>query len=135
MRAGLWGDGMRALLSVFAFLLMGISANAQIYHGNDTITPSVGSEPDAHQSAADFCARGGYRTARVRGPYGNEIAVNCPSPAPPAPRSASAQLGQPAANALTTRSASAQPEMPQVDTEARPEYDGTVTRNTYAQPW
>ena len=127
------GHGMRALLSVFALLLIGVSAHAQIYHGNDTTTRSVGNEPEAYQTATDSCARGGYRVTRVRGPYGNEIAVNCPSAAPPALRSASAQPGQPATHPITEPSA----QMPQGETEppARPEQDSTVTWNTYAQPW
>jgi len=124
---------MRALLSVFALLLIGVSAHAQIYHGNDTTTRSVGNEPEAYQTATDSCARGGYRVTRVRGPYGNEIAVNCPSAAPPAPRAASVQRRQPA----THPTATVQPEMPQGEAEppARPDQDSTVTWNTYAQPW
>jgi hypothetical protein len=162
---------MRALLSVFALLLIGLSAHAQIYHGNDTITLSVGNEAEAHQIAAEFCARGDkYRITRVHGRYGDEIAVNCLWAAPPAPRSASVEPGQPTTNpitelsaqlrrALATPSADAQPplvnpltelsaqfrralatlsaEMPEGETEppARPEHDGTVTWNAYAQPW
>ena len=140
---------MRALLSVFALLLIGLSAHAQIYHGNDTITLSVGNETEAHQIAAEFCARGDkYRITRVHGRYGDEIAVNCLWAAAPAPRSASVQPGQPATNpitelsaqfrrALATLSAAAQAEMPEGETEppARPEHDGPVTWNAYAQPW
>jgi hypothetical protein len=165
---------MRALLLVFVLLLIGVSAHAQIYHGNDAMTLSVGNEFEARLIAAQFCARGDkYSIIRVHGRNGDEIAINCLA-APPAPRSASIQPGQPATNpttelfaqfqrALTTLSAAAQPEMPAGEKElfaqfkralttlsaaARPEMpagekeplprsedDGTVTRNTYAQPW
>jgi hypothetical protein len=146
---------MRALLSVFALLLMGVSAHAQIYHGKDTITLSVENEPEARQIAAEFCARGDkYRIIRVHGRYGDEIAVNCLAATPPAPRSVSVQPGQPATNpitelsaqfrrALTTLSAAVQPEIPEGETQppaqpeppARPEHDATVTWNTYGKPW
>jgi hypothetical protein len=146
---------MRALLSVFALLLMVVSAHAQTYRGNDTITLSVASDSEAHRIAAEFCARGDkYRIVRVHGRYGDEIAVNCLAAAPPAARSVSVQPGQPATNpitelsaqfqrALTTLSAAAQPEMSAGETQppappeppAPAEHDGTVTWNTYGKPW
>ena len=145
---------MRALLSVFVFLVLGVSAHAQIYHGNDAITLSVGNEFEAQLIAAQFCARGDkYTIIRVHKRSGDEISINCLA-APPAPRSTSiqpaqaAQPAQPATNqvtelfarfqrALTTSSAAAQPEMPAGEKEPPPppERDSTVTRNTYAQPW
>jgi hypothetical protein len=168
---------MRALVSVFVFLVLCVSAHAQIYHGNDAVTLSVGNEFEAHLIAAQFCARGDkYTIIRVHKRSGDEIAINCLA-APPAPRSASiqpAEPAQPATNqitelfaqfrsgltalsaaaqpempaggkelfarfqrALTTSSASAQPEIPTGEKEPPPppERDGTVTRNTYAQPW
>ena len=145
------GDGMRALLSVFVFLVLGVSAHAQIYHGNDAITLSVGNEFEAQLIAAQFCARGDkYTIIRVHKRSGDEIAINCLA-APPTPRSASIQPAvpaQPATNqitelfarfqrTLTTSSAAAQPGVPAGEKEPPPppERDSTVTRNTYAQPW
>jgi hypothetical protein len=168
---------MRALVSVFVFLVLGISAHAQIYHGNDAITLSVGNEFEARLIAAQFCARGDkYSIIRVHKRSGDEIAINCLA-APPAPRSASIQPAEPAPpatnqitelfaqfrtgltglsvsaqpempaggkelfsrfqRALTTFSAAAQPEMSASEKEPPPppERDGTVMRNTYAQPW
>ena len=73
---------MRALLSALAFVLMGISAHAQIYRGNDTggIIPwSVENELEAHQIAAEFCARWDkhHRITSVHRRYGDFIAFNC----------------------------------------------------------
>jgi hypothetical protein len=145
------GHGMRALLSVFVFLVLGVSAHAQIYHGNDAITLSLGNEFEAHLIAAQFCARGDkYTIIRVHKRSGDAIAINCLA-APPATRSASIQPAEPAQPAmnqitelfaqfrsrLTALSAAAQPEMPAGEKEPPPppERDSTVTGNTYAQPW
>jgi hypothetical protein len=73
---------MRALLSVLAFLLMSIGAQAQIYRGNDTggIIPwSCESEADAHLIAAVYCARWDkyHRITSVHRRYGDFIAFNC----------------------------------------------------------
>jgi hypothetical protein len=124
------GDGMRALVAGFVLLLIGVSAHAQVYHGNDAVTLSVGNEFEAHLIAAQFCARGDkYSIIRVHRRHGDEIAINClaappvPQAAPPAPRSASIPTGQPATNkmtelfaqfqrAVTTLSTAAQPERP-----------------------
>src|SRR5262249_18771086 len=56
------GMTMRVLLSVLAFVLMGTSVQAQIYHANDTggIIPwSCENEANAHQIAAPRIARAG----------------------------------------------------------------------------
>jgi hypothetical protein len=148
------GHGMRVLLSAFVLLLTGVSADAQIYHGNDTNTLSVGNELEARQVAAEFCAPGNkYRIIRVHGRHGDEIAINCLAAAPPAPH-ASVQPGQPATNpitelsaqfrrALTTLSAAVQLERSEGETQppaqpespTRQEHDGAVTWNTYGNPW
>jgi hypothetical protein len=73
---------MRMLLSVVAFVLMGISAHAQIYHGNDTggIIPwSCENEAVAQQIAAAYCARWDkyHRITSVHRHHGDFIAFNC----------------------------------------------------------
>jgi hypothetical protein len=112
---------MRALLSVFAFLLMGVSAHAQIHHGKDTISLSVANDLEAHQIAAEFCARGDkYRIIRVHGRYGDEIAINCLWKAPPAPSSASAQSGLAAAGPMTELSANVRRALATLSTSEQP---------------
>jgi hypothetical protein len=74
--------GMRALLSALAFVLMGISAHAQIYRANDTggIIPwSCENEAEAHLIAAAYCARWDkyHRITSVHRRYGDFIAFNC----------------------------------------------------------
>jgi hypothetical protein len=73
---------MRVLISVVALMLMGMSAHAQIYHGNDTggIIPwSCENEAEAHQIAAAYCARWAkyHRITSVHRHYGDFIAFNC----------------------------------------------------------
>jgi hypothetical protein len=74
--------GMRALLSALAFVLMGISAHAQIYRAKDTggIIPwSCENEAEAHLIAAAYCARWDkyHRITSVHRRYGDFIAFNC----------------------------------------------------------
>jgi hypothetical protein len=73
---------MRVLFSVVVFALMGFSAQAQIYRGNDTggIIPwSCENEAVAHQIAAAHCARWDkyHRITSVHRHYGDFIAFNC----------------------------------------------------------
>jgi len=74
---------MRVILSVVGFvLMMGMSAQAQIYRGNDTggIIPwSCENEAEAHQIAAAYCARWDkyHRITSVHRHYGDFIAFNC----------------------------------------------------------
>lgn len=81
--AGLPGwVAMRVLLSMFVVLLIGASAHAQVYHGNDTggIIPwSCENEAAAPQIAARYCARWDkyYRITSVHPHYGDFIAFNC----------------------------------------------------------
>src|SRR5438128_1395427 len=95
------GGCMRTLLSVFILLLVAVSAQAQIHHGNDAVTLSVANEFEGHLIAAEFCARGDkYTLVRVHRRYGDEIAINCLA-APPAPQTASVQADKPATNPVT----------------------------------
>jgi hypothetical protein len=103
---------VRTLLSVFILLLPAVSAHAQIHHGNDAITLSVGNEFEAHLIAAEFCASGDkYTIIKVHRGYGDEIAINCLA-APRASRPASAQPGQPATASPAPQPASTQPGQP-----------------------
>ena len=73
---------MRVLISAVALLLMGMSAQAQIYRANDTggIIPwSCENEAEAHQIAAAYCARWEkyHRITSVHRHYGDFIAFNC----------------------------------------------------------
>jgi len=132
---------MRALLSVFVLLLISVSAHAQIYHGNDAVTLSVGNEFEAHVIAAQFCARGDkYKITRVHGRYGDEIAINCLA-APPARRSASIPPSHPATTptaelfaqfqrALATLSTAAQPEMPAGEQGLFAQFKRTLTTSS-----
>jgi hypothetical protein len=73
---------MRVVLAVLGVLLWGASANAQVYHGNDTggiISWSCENEAMAQQIAADYCARWDkyHRITSVHRHYGDFIAFNC----------------------------------------------------------
>lgn len=73
---------MRILLWGVALMLMAMSAQAQIYHANDTggIIPwSCENEAAAHAIAAAYCARWDkyHRITSVHRHYGDYIAFNC----------------------------------------------------------
>jgi hypothetical protein len=73
---------MRVVLAVLGVLLWGASAEAQVYHGNDTggiISWSCENEAMAQQIAADYCARWDkyHRITSVHRHYGDFIAFNC----------------------------------------------------------
>jgi len=73
---------MRVLASVMAFLLWAASAQAQVYHGNDTggiISWSCENEADAQFIAAKYCARWNkyHRITSVHRQYGDFIAFHC----------------------------------------------------------
>ena len=73
---------MRVLLAIVAVVLTGMTAQAQVYHGNDTggIIPwSCENEAAAHRIAAVFCARWEkfHRITSVHRRYGDYIAFNC----------------------------------------------------------
>jgi hypothetical protein len=73
---------MRAALAVIGMLLWGASAQAQVYHGNDTggiISWSCENEAMAQQIAAEYCARWDkyHRITSVHRQYGDFIAFNC----------------------------------------------------------
>ena len=75
-------SGMRVLLWGIALMLMAPSAQAQIYHANDTggIIPwSCENEAGAHRIAAAYCARWDkyHRITSVHRHYGDFIAFNC----------------------------------------------------------
>jgi hypothetical protein len=72
---------MRVVLSVIV-VLWGATAQAQVYHGNDTggIIPwSCENEAVAQQIAALYCARWDkyHRITSVHRQYGDYIAFNC----------------------------------------------------------
>jgi hypothetical protein len=73
---------MRVVLSAIAVLLWATSAQAQIYHGNDTggiISWSCENEAMAPQLAAEYCARWDKypRITSVHRQYGDFIAFSC----------------------------------------------------------
>ena len=73
---------MRVLLSMFVVLLMGASAHAQVYHGNDTggiISWSCEAEAEARAIAFHECARFDKypRITSVHRRYGDYIAFQC----------------------------------------------------------
>jgi hypothetical protein len=73
---------MRVVLAVLGVLLWGASAEAQVYHGNDTggiISWSCENEAMAQQIAAEYCARWDkyHRITSVHRHYGDFIAFNC----------------------------------------------------------
>ena len=73
---------MRGMLSALAFLLASTSAQAQVYHGNDTggiISWSCENEALAQQIAAAYCARWDkyHRITSVHRQHGDFIAFHC----------------------------------------------------------
>ncbi len=70
------------MLCVVGVVLSGASAQAQIYHANDTggiISWSCENEAMAQQIAADYCARWDkyHRITSVHRQYGDYIAFQC----------------------------------------------------------
>jgi hypothetical protein len=119
---------MRGLLSVGILLLMGVSAHAQIaqMRGDDTggsIPWSADNEIEAHQIAAEYCARWqkDHRIINVHRRNGDFIKFSCvPNIDPyaqPGLRTQRSDLAEARVSDTnsTRRSASAQPDLPAAD--------------------